>query len=247
MEDQRPNMSECSLPPALDDLVLIAAMDGEADADAVAHLRVCRSCASRARDFAELQGQLRQRLYRMFCPSSDDLAAFQQGLLGRSQRASVAEHLAGCPHCTRELRMLTAALGPPSDLRLPLVPRLRRIVARLLAPSPLPPLAAFSGAMRGGPGGGHYAYQAEDVQIMLDITPVPQRPGRLAVLGLLVSDDSPDHLRGATALLLSGETVVRNSGLDELGHFTLDNLAPGDYDLLVRLHDREVVIEALNL
>jgi anti-sigma factor RsiW len=113
MEDPRQERGRCSMPPALDDVVLIAAVDGEAGADITAHLRACQHCAERARDFAELQGLLRKQLYRMFCPASDDLAALQQGLLNENQRAALAEHLAGCPHCTSELRMLAQATSEP--------------------------------------------------------------------------------------------------------------------------------------
>jgi anti-sigma factor RsiW len=161
------------MPPALDDVVLIAAVDGEAGADITAHLRACQHCAERARDFAELQGLLRKQLYRLFCPASDDLAALQQGLLNEKQRAALAEHLAGCPHCTSELRMLAQATSEPLIVRpppasswlglpaeapstKPLYGRARRVVAELLS-RPHMQLAGVYGGLRGSSHASQYA------------------------------------------------------------------------------------------
>lgn len=112
MEDQRGRHRPCSLPPALDDLDLIAAIDEEASDVVMEHLRRCSACAARAREFAELQQVLRARLYRAFCPSSDELAAFQQGLLEGGRRVRLGTHLATCPHCARELRLVAEMLIP---------------------------------------------------------------------------------------------------------------------------------------
>lgn len=103
----------CSLTSALDDLDLIAAIDGEAHPDVLKHLQACSNCTARAREFAALQRLLREHLYRAFCPPSATLADFQQGLLGGAQRVLIARHIAECPHCARELWLLTDALKTP--------------------------------------------------------------------------------------------------------------------------------------
>jgi hypothetical protein len=247
MEDQREGPEGCSKPPALGELALIAAVDGEADEATVAHLRACQHCATRAREFADLQGLLRKRLYRMFCPTSEDLAAFHQGMLDHDQRKSVSDHVNDCPHCSRELRLLTEALGLPPPTRSPPAPAVRRIAARLIAPRPLMPLAAY-GPMRGASVSTQYAYQAENIQLMLDIERAATRPGRLLLLGLLLLDEPlPAGLQHATVSLQRGETIVGNSRLDDLGNFTLDNLTPGQYRLALNLPDREIVVESLVL
>jgi hypothetical protein len=215
--------------------------------DTVAHLRICQYCANRAHEFADLQGLLRKRLYRMFCPTSEELAAFHQGLLEHPQRIAISKHITDCPHCSRELRLLTEALGVPPPPRSPPARWLRRIVARLIAPQPLVPIALY-GALRGSSSGAQYAYQAENMQLMLDIERAANRPGRLLLLGLLLLDDALPHgLQNATVNLLHGETVIGKSRLDDLGNFAIDNLAPGQYSLSLRLHDREIVVESLIL
>src|SRR4026207_988621 len=79
MEVNREDLGACSCPPALDDLDLIAAIDGEASEDVLGHLRDCPCCAERAQDFAQLQELRRRRLYRVLCPSSEELVAYRQG------------------------------------------------------------------------------------------------------------------------------------------------------------------------
>lgn len=112
MEDRRPEPGACSLPPALDDVDLLAAIDDEAGTEVQAHLRACPACAARAREFAELQGMLRRRLFRAFCPTSDELAAFQQGMLEGGRQHDVRQHTAGCPHCRREMELLDGLFTP---------------------------------------------------------------------------------------------------------------------------------------
>ena len=103
----------CSSLPALDDLALLAAVDGEADAATYNHLTHCSACAARAQVFAELQAQLRSRLFRLVCSSSEELAAFHQGMLDSERQAEIARHLGQCPHCQNELRILGAMLSQP--------------------------------------------------------------------------------------------------------------------------------------
>jgi hypothetical protein len=56
MEDQQDRPGQCRRRPSLDDLDLIAAIDGEASEEILAHLRECPHCAERARDLASFNG-----------------------------------------------------------------------------------------------------------------------------------------------------------------------------------------------
>jgi hypothetical protein len=259
MEDHKQAADGCSTPPALDDLALIAAIDGEAGVDVMDHLRDCQYCAERARGFAELQGLLRKQLFRMFCPSSDELAAFQQGVLEGGQRAAIANHLAECPHCARELKLLEriareALVGrsPPGtnghDSHLSngglIAGKLRRVVAELMTPAATRPLA---GALRGLSHTSQYAYHAENLQLTIGVQRMVNHADRRIMLGALEFDDElPAGLGSAIAHLLHNDRIIRTAALDELGNFLLDDLAPGTYRLTLRLPDREVIVEALS-
>src|SRR6478672_411794 len=119
MVDHTKAAEGCSWPIALDDLALIAAIDGEAEPDVMAHLRDCPYCLERAHVFENMQGLLRKQLFRMFCPTSEELAAYQQRLLNGSQRALITEHLKECPHCTREFNLLEQLAGEALPARSP--------------------------------------------------------------------------------------------------------------------------------
>lgn len=259
MDDFAPDADGCRLPPDLDDLALIAAIDGEADAATTAHLRACSHCAARAQRFAEIQGLLRQQLFRMFCPPSDTLVAFQQGLLAGPQRDSVAAHVAECPHCSREFKLLAHLTADPLSGRAPppalwnilnataretMARGFRRVVAELLPPAS----PALAGAPRGPATVAQYAYRAENIQITIGVRRVAQRVDRRVVVGTLeLEDDASAGLNQATANLLRADEPICTVDLDELGNFVLDDLVPGIYRLALRLPDREVIIEALTL
>ncbi len=104
----------CVAPPGLSSSVLMAAIDGELDAETQAHLEVCPSCATRMRQMREFQRRLHLRLYRLFCPTTDVLVDYCQGLLDPYQRAQITHHIALCPHCAREVALMEA-LEPISD------------------------------------------------------------------------------------------------------------------------------------
>jgi hypothetical protein len=262
MVDHKQAADECNWPVALDDLALIAAIDGEAGSDVMAHLRDCLYCAQRARVFEEMQGLLRKQLFRMFCPTSDELAAYQQGVLNGGQRVSIAEHLKECPHCTREFKLLEQLSAEAQPGRSPPVGqgngqnghaisgKLRRIAAELLDISPVTPIAGAYGTLRLPSQASQYAYHADNLQLTLGVQPVVSRADRRVVHGALeLDDESYEGFGGATAQLLDldNEMLVQTAELDELGNFVMDDLAPGTYQLALHLSDREVIVEALSL
>lgn len=270
MEDRKQDADGCYQPPALDDLALIAAIDGEASPEVMIHLRSCVSCAARAQHFATLQGLLRERFFRMFCPSTDELIAFHNGTLVDDQHNSIAAHLVDCPHCHREMRLLKhitsdkitgrsppffwkaldAVAAPLSEIptHQPAVTRLRRVVAEIMRCETPPALAEVYGASRGLAGMDQYAYQAENLQITIDVHRLVNRADRRVLTGtLFLDDDLPQGSCQASAYLAHTNQLIKTADLDDLGNFMLDDLLPGSYRLSLRLPDREVVIETINL
>jgi len=262
MVDHKQAAEGCSWPVALDDLALIAAIDGEAGPDVMAHLRDCPYCSERAHVFADMQGLLRKQLFRMFCPTSEELAASQRRLLDGEQQARISEHLNDCPHCTREFNLLEqlsyetlpARSPPPTNGKSApgrnsaVSGKLRQIAAQLLIIPPAKPLAGAYGALRGPSHANQYAYHAENLQLTLGVQRVVSRADRRVIHGALeLEDELYEVFSGATAHLSHNETLIRTAELDELGNFVLDDLAPGTYQLALRLPDREVIVEALSL
>jgi hypothetical protein len=259
MEDHAQAANGCELPPELDDLALIAAIDGEAEEQVLTHLRACPSCAARAHRFAELQGLLRKQLFRLFCPASETLVAFQQGLLPGDQRASILAHIDECPHCFREVQLLRQLLAESLSVRSPpfgsllnasiggtIAGKLRQVFAELVPVSQVALVGAYGG-LRGATQMMQYAYHAENIQINIGVRRVAQHAERRVVVGMLEIEDEDIVLDAATASLMRQDLPISTAEIDDLGNFVLDDLTPGTYRLSLRLLDREVIIEALSL
>ncbi|MEI8307847.1 MAG: hypothetical protein WCF99_12365 [Chloroflexales bacterium] len=108
----------CVAAPGLSGVAVVAAADGEIDEPTRAHLQMCPHCATRVRQMRQLQTRLRRQFYRLFCPTTDLLVDYCQGLLDPYQRTIVAHHLATCPCCTSEVALMES-IEPLSDVRAP--------------------------------------------------------------------------------------------------------------------------------
>ncbi|MEI7644419.1 MAG: hypothetical protein WCJ55_09075 [Chloroflexales bacterium] len=108
----------CVAAPELSGAVVIAAADGEIDEPTRAHLRACPHCAARVRQMRQLQTRLRRQLYRIFCPTTDLLVDYCQGLLDPYQRAPITHHLAMCPCCAEEVALMESVERMPDPLNL---------------------------------------------------------------------------------------------------------------------------------
>ncbi|MDZ4718798.1 MAG: hypothetical protein SH847_10145 [Roseiflexaceae bacterium] len=240
------NPSGCTLTPPLDDLDLIAALDGVIDVNVRAHLQACSSCARRANDLAIIQQTLQQRFYRMFCPSSEDLLAFQQRMINPDRYISIANHLHDCQHCTNELRMLEqAATNTGIFPSIGIFPT-NRIALRLEKQGLFPAISGAPSNRSYGSLGDQYIYRADRIRLMLSIERTFGRPSRSIVTGKL-SVGNARNQHGMTASILSGEHILGCSLIDTLGCFTIEDVPSGNLTLSLRLRDYEVVVDSLRV
>lgn len=56
---------------------------------------------------------LSYRLYRAFCPTSDDLLAFSQRIANPERYVAIANHLSECANCRTELALLEQLSNSP--------------------------------------------------------------------------------------------------------------------------------------
>ena len=243
----------CVLPPELDDQDLWKYLDGEAGYQVVAHLKGCPYCCERAERLAHLQGRLINRLYRCTCPSPFELGEYRLGLLPHDQAAVVAQHLAECPHCAREdvqLENYLAELAPslePSSLGW-IKEQVRTLVAHLVSGEPgdgqsvqpvlVPAFAGLRGEEKTA-----LVFQADDIQVAIEIQDDVKRPSRKAVLGLVVGV----ALDGMKACLWQAKHCIAETPVDELGGFDISDVAPGSYELILSSPEVEIHIQDLQL
>ena len=242
------------IPPELADRDLLAYLDGEADPQVAEHLERCPHCRRRAARLARQQDHLTAQLYRLACPPPQELGEYHLGLLSADQAVAVAHHLAECPHCGREMAQLQdylADLAPALELSPAerVVGRVRVLVARLLAaggetdwtgqPALVPALAGLRGAEVEP-----MVYQANGLQVLIQVQDDVQQPGRKTILGLVTGLD--DAHQWEVHLWQAGEWVA-TAPIEELGNFALSNVAPGSYELILSGPMLEIHIAGLEV
>jgi hypothetical protein len=240
----------CVRSTKLRDSELLAYLAGDADATMSSHLAHCKECQQRAAVLAAQEQQLTTTLYRMDCPSSLQVGEYHMGLLSAAESRAVAAHLRHCPLCTDEVVMLTnylADVAPSLDRALApsLVARTRSVVARLVdGLSTLGGQGSFTPALAGlrGEIGDHRLFEADGVQVMIDVQEDGEHPAQRVLLGLLLGLPDP---HAVTAHLWRDDRPVTTTTVDELGNFIIPALTPGLYDLILSSDKAEVHIQAL--
>lgn len=240
----------CVRSTKLRDGELLAYLAGDADAAIISHLARCKECQRRAAALAAQEQQLTTSLYRMDCPSSLQVGEYHMGLLSVAESRAVAAHLRHCPLCTDEVVMLTnylADVAPTLDRALApgLVARTRSVVARLVdglstlggQGSPTPALAGLR-----GDAGDHRVFEADGVQVIIDVQEDGEHPAQRVILGLLLGLPDPHSVK---AHLWRDDRPVTTTTVDELGNFVISTLMPGIYDLILSSDKAEVHIQAL--
>ncbi len=243
----------CANNPQLDDVELLLTLDGEASPEVAMHVSQCPQCSQRAAELAGAQRLATARLFRAACPSALELGEYHLGMLPAVRTTAVQQHVAACPHCTEELAQLTAFMDSP-DPYLHTAPwtalrqQVNVLVARLAGGMQAgglfgPPALAPTLAGLRGDAGGPLTYEAGDAQIILEIQRDGQQAGRHALVGLVMGLDG----QAIQATLWCEEQRIVSVPVDDLGNFTMDDLAPGRYELILAGDQDEVHIQDLHV
>ena len=232
----------CVSPPELEDSALLAYLDGEADPQVAAHLEHCAHCRERADRLARVQARLTAQLYRVACPSPQELGEYHLGVLPRDRAAAVSRHLAACPHCAREVEQLRGYLDILApDVKPGPLDRIRVLVARLADLGSRTPTLAYAGTR--GEEKGLRIYQADGAQIAVEVQEDAGRHDRRVLLGLVTGT----ALRELTAHLWQAGQRVTTVPVDDLGNFVIPDLAPGQYELILSGPQVEIHIQSLDI
>jgi hypothetical protein len=239
----------CVSPPELTDRELLTYIDGEAGQQVVAHLERCPHCREKAHRLARFQHRLTAQLYRLTCPSSMELGEYHLGILARDRVGAVARHLSECPHCTREVAELKEYLGELApDLEFSPLERVRVLVAQLVhgrrdpgrpgMPALTPAYAGLRGAEEEP-----RLYQAEDIQVVIEVQQDAEQRDRKVLLGLVIGT----NISELKAHLWQANQHIITASVDELGNFVIPNLAPGSYELIlsgpsIEIHAQDLVV-----
>ncbi|MEJ2560088.1 MAG: hypothetical protein P8186_28500, partial [Anaerolineae bacterium] len=208
----------------------------------------------RARRLARQQDRLTARLYRFNCPSSMELGEYHLGLLPDDQATAVARHLAECPHCAREVVQLKdylAELAPDLEFSPAeqLKGRVRLLVARLVtgglegALPGQPSLAPAYAALRGEEGE-PLIYEADGIQVVVEVHQDPHQLDDWTILGLVIGVDNPNALE---VHLWRADQRVATVPVEDTGNFSFSNLTAGRYELILGGPEVEIHIQDLEV
>ncbi len=199
-------------------------------------------------------------------PTFETLLDFVENRLPKAMGDQVTAHLAlPCAVCQGEIEGLRDILQllrnerlsePPSAVVQRALRLFRRfyersaaderphLIARLLFDDLLVPVAA---AVRGIGNERQLLYGAEGFDIDLQITDESNR-GSLRLLGQVMSlNDDLSQVQGGLVQLTREDDVTASATADELGTFTFQALAPGDYELWLDLPRAKIWIPHLTL
>ncbi|RAQ96123.1 anti-sigma factor [Thermogemmatispora tikiterensis] len=243
--------------PGTEELAMLAFDDEGLAPEVVRHLRACMICQRRLMQFQALYRHLLAQLYRSQCPDGLRLSFYCAGLLSVEDRRQIAVHVQECPLCAEEVAItrrfmadpLVPATSAPSCPRLA-APRARR-QARLVLCDRCPS-ATWP----------RY-YYGEEFELALHI--LSSTPGRYVLYGLLSCANSALDVsafagrqaelqplktppgKQARRSVADADLPRLSAEIDRRGKLTFPAVSPGRYMLLLRLCERDLVIEELQI
>jgi hypothetical protein len=190
---------------------------------------------------ANIEKQLAAQLYRVTCPTTEELGEYHLHLVSGSRAITIKRHLDNCPHCRAELAQLQTYLADLArDVGHSVSDRVKIWIARLIPPGMssggLQPALALRGQ-----DDGPLMYEAGDAQLTLEIQDDPQKAGARTILGLLIG---VEPVETAAHLWQEAENVAQVP-VNEFGNFVFAGLAPGAYELIVSGPDFEIHLQEL--
>ena len=261
-------MMDClsSMAPNDEELLRYALDEEPLPIGAMGHLERCSICQQRLSGYKQTNDFLLVQLYRSQCPSATSLNHYCAGLLSNDETMRTASHIQDCPLCAIEVADIRRILNnfdpfPKSESPLWQGIALRRILASLVPWQPqlvvrgestLPTQTAWP-----------RQYRAETVNISLHLSRASN--GEMMLLGLFSRtdpDESVEDLEGVSVGLyrVSGpqveqggpngeyrETLLMSAQVDDMGSVAFKGVPMGEYVLIVRMPDCEIVIEGLTI
>lgn len=226
-----------------DDLFALAT--GQGSEPAATHVAGCPTCTATVAGYAMADSELRSKLARADCPGALVLGELALGFLDQQHALRVYAHLADCPHCASEMKLLATELRDEPLRELIAGPGLlRRILARLVpVQTSGMALAGVRGAMDAGP----RTYEAEDVTVSLTDQSEGHGTARTwTLLGLVdIAGVAPED--GAEVRMTSAAGQIGTAQLDAFGNFSIAGLQPASYNLELRFPARLIAIDNIEI
>lgn len=239
----------CATPLTTVDLSMY--LDGDADATAIAHVRHCAECQQRAQRLQQTQQQWQTLFHRHSCPPSQELCDYAWELLPATDQQRVAQHLTYCPHCTHELlnnyvmpakATLKQASQPAGSAWWATgIDQLRILVSHITQP----PTPAYAYAVRGAEPAPTFLFQLDETAMLYATVVADPEVHERRRLEIQVAGLPTEALE---IQLWQAAQLLQTVRLDAAGDAVFDNLAAGQYELILsapqlKIHIPQVAID----
>jgi hypothetical protein len=245
--------------PSDEELLDFALDAGELPPEQKEHLEHCETCQRRLARYQQANNYLVSHLYRSQCPSGTKLSFYCAGGLAAHERMQIAQHLLDCPLCAEEVADTRRFMQqvPVFEPISPFSPRqvVRRIFATLVRQQ-------AQLVVRGETPSSAWPrqYRAESLDLSLHLSRGSR--GNYMLLGILTSanaHETIDAFEGACTELYTtpgpfigegnkeSEKPVLTTEVDDLGNIVFSDVPVGEYVMVLRLANREVVVEGLTI
>lgn len=236
-------MCTCATTP--DDARLLAFLDGEPDPALAVDLVKCAACRERLATLDVQQRSLMMNLRQTDTPSSLELGEYVLGLIPDTRKREIETYLRSSERGRADVAQIRSYLDSlKGDIEYTPLERVQVLVAELVrgfgpaaGPAFAPALAGIRGAAVDD---GTRLYRAGDVSIALDVM---EAGSSRTVLGL-VSGAEAD---GLEVELWQGDALAKVVPVDDVGNFTLENVARGQYTLALTAADIEIHVPGFSV
>ncbi|MBV9710659.1 MAG: hypothetical protein JO011_07090 [Ktedonobacteraceae bacterium] len=259
-------MDNCtnSMAPSAEELLRLALDEEPLQKGRREHLEHCPICQRRLMVYKQANRQLLSKLYRSACPPVTQLNLYCAGMLSGDEGIDITDHIAECLLCAREIVTIRQVLADFEPFpMLAETPAPQRFVERIIASLvPWKPQLVTRGAVSDV--SWPRQYRAQEINISLHLS--RSSDGEIILLGLFTSDNPDEAIEeqeGVPVDLYSASdfSATQNAGwhavspleqfmtakIDDLGNVVFKAVPPGEYVMVVRLPESEVVIEGLNI
>lgn len=233
-------MNQCIQPGSIQDWELDAYADGMPIDRIGQHLRQCSYCADRLRHLRQSDHRLGAVLFRLNCPSADEIRALRWNQLSPTRAALVRQHLATCTICAHDAATYD---GPPAGKSKEEAGWLERAISVLVArlsPLTLAPRPALRGetAM-------DMIYEVQEMGWEITLTSLMETRG-YSLAGQILGPATAELARTRVTLLADNH-LVQEVEPDATGWFEFHGLATGEYDLWLEFVDAHVEMPQIRL
>lgn len=224
------------MPCDLDEAILFAYLDDQVSAEQRLAIESRPACLARVRTIAAEIAQLEALLYRVTCPDSEQLVAYQERQLEGTPLLVLRQHLDQCQRCQEELALIEALDEVPLEVPGPLA-RVRQVIEAVRQ-------SALTLQLRGQA----HIYTAPQVVITLSLRQMSGKAPRWMLTGALSAADGGPFLGQVEQVSLRGDEMPDQLALLEPdGTFVVRNLPAGRYQLTIVTDHEDVLIKTLTI